>query len=76
MFGLCLLRDDWDIHQEQRLSQSSFEAEEEAYLRQSRKTNGRFSSAESQVTARHWLMEKVILICFMCHITGRVWELL
>ncbi|KAI7812552.1 putative protein PRRC2B [Triplophysa rosa] len=40
--------DDWDIHQEQRLSQSSGEAEEEAYLRQSRKTNGRFSSADSQ----------------------------
>lgn len=45
--------DDWDSHQEQHSSQSSAEAEESSYSRQSeplpsRKTNGRFSAADSQ----------------------------
>lgn len=67
MFGLCFLRDDWDSHQEQHSSQSSGEAEDESYSRQpeplpSRKTNGRFSSAESQVVARHWLIERCCIL--------------
>lgn len=54
-------RDDWDNHQDQHSSQSSGDgaspqdAEEKSYSRKpepvpSRKTNGRFSSTESQVT--------------------------
>lgn len=61
IFVLVSSRDDWDNHHDQHSSQSSGDgafprdAEEESYSRQpepipSRKTNGRFSSTESQVT--------------------------